>query len=130
MFLNKSQLKKYLIPQAVPTVFAHNFKRKAGVLEEEAVKPVKVNILSDIQIVPPTSYLNQPSTSGQLSVGCGTFEMEESPCSNMSENLLIKVDEPEETPSCMMSPSAMTQTPASLSSQTPRKQKLRQTLRT
>ncbi|XP_074040070.1 uncharacterized protein [Leptinotarsa decemlineata] len=126
MFLNKSQLKKYLIPQAVPTVFAHNFKRKAGVLEEEAVKPVKVNILSDIQIVPPTSYLNQPSTSGQLSVGCGTFEMEESPCSNMSENLLIKVDEPEETPSCMMSPSAMTQTPASLSSQTPRKQKLRQ----
>ncbi|KAG5874068.1 hypothetical protein JTB14_004585 [Gonioctena quinquepunctata] len=54
--------------------------------------------------------------------------MEESSCSNMSGNVLIKVDDLEETPCSLISPSAMAQTPASSSSQTPWKQKLRKTL--
>ncbi|KAG5900181.1 hypothetical protein JTB14_035326 [Gonioctena quinquepunctata] len=125
MFSTKAKLKKCLIRRAVPTILPHNSKRNTGddYVLKEAVKRVKVNILSDIRIIPSSSFLDEPSTSGQLSVDCG---MEESSCSNMSGNLLIKVDNLEETPSSLISPSAMTQTPASLSSQSPRKQKLRE----
>ncbi|XP_050297718.1 uncharacterized protein LOC126737064 [Anthonomus grandis grandis] len=149
-FYSAGPSRKRLLPNALPTLFPNPTKRtcEGEQLEEGPPKKVSkekdIQILSDILIQPaimkpatlaqqsiaeknsPYDRTKTPEKHPLLDIFSGPSTSQYSVCEPLGNLLSIEIDKPSEnSPPGLLSPSASTQTSSQLSSNTPRKRKLR-----